>query len=294
MSEDSADVAVVIPTYNHAHFLEAAIESVLRQEPKPREIIVIDDGSSDHPEEVTRRFPEVHTVRQANGGLAAARNRGLRETSSPFIVFLDADDRLLPGAIAAGLNSLAQDETAAFTYGKYEIVIAPTGERTLAVNTPVPKEAFAHFLRENCVGMHGAVMYRRAAIESAGGFREHLRACEDYDLYLRLARDWPVLCHETCCAEYWHHEANMSRDPAFMLKSALRVLSDYREYAERRGLLADYRAGVEGWKRHYVENWVRRAKQSLRSAIVSAPAMTAMAPRRMAQEARRFFLDRLR
>jgi hypothetical protein len=103
-----------------------------------------------------------------------------------------------------------------------------------------------------------------------------------------------VLCHETCCAEYWHHEANMSRDPAFMLKSALGVLSDYRDDAERRGHLSDYWTGVEGWKRHYVEIWVRGAKRSFRSAIASAPAMTALAPRRMAREARRFFLDRLR
>jgi glycosyltransferase involved in cell wall biosynthesis len=290
----TSDIAVVIPTYNHAHFLEAAIESVLCQVPMPREIVVVDDGSTDRPEEITGRFAHVRTVRQANAGLAAARNRGLRETSSPYLVFLDADDRLLPGALAAGLKSLAEDESAAFTYGKYEIVIAPTAERKRAVNTPVPKRAFAHFLRENCIGMHAAVMYRRGAIESAGAFRQHLRACEDYDLYLRLARDWSVLCHDAYSAEYWQHDSNMSRDPAFMLKAALAVLRDYRLDADARGLLADYRAGIEGWKRHYVEMWVQRARQSSLRALTTAPAMMIMAPRRMIRTASRSVLARLR
>ncbi len=294
MNADTSDVAIVIPTYNHAHFLRAAIESACGQVPKPREIIVVDDGSSDHPEEIAKAFEGVQIVRQANAGLAAARNRGLRESASAYVVFLDADDRLLPGALAEGLKSLAEDEKAAFTYGKYAIVIASTAERTEAVNTPVPKQAFAHFLRENCIGMHGTVMYRRAAIQRAGGFREHLPACEDYDLYLRLARDWPVLCHDACCAEYWHHDANMSRDPAFMLKAALAVLRDYRDDAEARGLIADYRAGIEGWKRHYVETWFQRARQSPVRALATAPAMMRMAPRRMIRTAGRSLLARLR
>ena len=292
MSADKSDVAIVIPTYNHAHFLRAAIESALSQNPKPREIIVVDDGSSDHPEEVAQSFRDVRIVRQANAGLAAARNRGLRESAAAYVLFLDADDRLLPGALAAGLKSLAEDETAAFTYGKYTIVIASTAERTEAVNTPVPKQAFAHFLRENCVGMHGTVMYRRAGIERAGGFREHLRACEDYDLYLRLARDWPVLCHDARCAEYWHHDANMSRDPAFMLRSALEVLGDYRDDSEARGLIADYRAGIEGWKRHYVEAWFQHSRQSTLRALATAPALIRMAPRRLIRTAGRSLLAR--
>jgi glycosyltransferase involved in cell wall biosynthesis len=294
MIQDSSDIAVVIPTYNHAHFLEAAIESVLCQVPEPREIVVVDDGSSDRPQEITRRFADVRIVRQANAGLAAARNRGLRETSSPYLVFLDADDRLLPGALAAGLKSLAEDESAAFTYGRYEIVTEATAKRQQAVNTPVPKQAFAHFLRENCVGMHAAVMYRRAAIESAGGFREHLPACEDYDLYLRLARDWPLLRHDALCAEYRQHGANMSRDPAFMLRSALNVLRDYRHDAQARGLLDDYRAGIRAWKVFYVEAWANMARESLLPALSKATAMAVLAPRRLARMTGRLIRARLR
>jgi hypothetical protein len=86
----------------------------------------------------------------------------------------------------------------------------------------------------------------------------------------------------------------MSRDPAFMLKSALKVLRDYRSDAKVRGLLGDYQRGIDGWKRHYVETWAQAAKQSFRSAIASGPAMMSMAPRGMTRAARRFLLDRLR
>ena len=294
MTADSCDVAVVIPTYNHAHFLEAAIESALNQQPGPREIVVVDDGSSDYPEKVSARFSSVRIARQANAGLAAARNRGLRETSSPNVVFLDADDRLIPGALAAGLRSLAEDDSAAFTYGKYEIVVASTGERRSAVNTSVPKQAFAHFLRQNCIGMHGAVMYRRSAIECVGGFREHLRTSEDYDLYLRLSRDWPVLHHESYCAEYWQHDTNMSRDPALMLRCGLTMLRDYEGDAMARGLIADYRAGIQARKRFYVDKWVQLAKQSFLLALAKAPAMVAAAPQEMARTMGSFLLARIR
>src|SRR5919106_374521 len=98
-----ATVGVVITTYNHAHFLADAIESVLRQTCPAAEIIVVDDGSTDDPISVVAGYPHVNLVRQGNQGLAAARNSGLRETKTDKVIFLDADDRLLPNAVSAGL-----------------------------------------------------------------------------------------------------------------------------------------------------------------------------------------------
>src|SRR5215212_9690625 len=91
-------VSVVIPCYNQAHFLSEAIESVLAQTHPNFEIIVVDDGSTDNTSEVAARYPGVRHIRQDNQGLAAARNTGLRESKGTCLVFLDADDRLLPNA----------------------------------------------------------------------------------------------------------------------------------------------------------------------------------------------------
>src|SRR5437868_3561752 len=91
-------ISVVIPCYQQAHFLGEAITSVLKQTYSHHEIIVVDDGSTDDPAAVTSSYPNVRYIRQKNQGTAAARNRGLRESLGSFLVFLDADDRLLPKA----------------------------------------------------------------------------------------------------------------------------------------------------------------------------------------------------
>jgi glycosyltransferase involved in cell wall biosynthesis len=100
--------SVVITTYNRAGLLPRAIASALDQQWKDTEVLVIDDGSSDSTPEVMRGFPQLRYVRQANLGVCAARNRGIREASQPWIIFLDDDDRLLPGAIARIASCVAE------------------------------------------------------------------------------------------------------------------------------------------------------------------------------------------
>src|SRR5262245_31918650 len=99
----AATVGVVITTYNHAHFLGEALDSVRAQTHPADEIVVVDDGSGDNPGEVVARFPGVRCIRQDNRGLAAARNAGLTALSTRYVTFLDADDRLEARALAAGL-----------------------------------------------------------------------------------------------------------------------------------------------------------------------------------------------
>src|SRR3954462_6988719 len=86
-------ISIVIPSYNQAHFLREAIESVLAQSYPALEIIVVDDGSRDESATVAMRYPNVRCLRQPNMGVAAARNTGLRHSSGEYLVFLDQDDR---------------------------------------------------------------------------------------------------------------------------------------------------------------------------------------------------------
>src|SRR5919112_554735 len=100
---EEALVSVIIPCYNHAHYLDQAIESVLNQSYRNFEIIVVDDGSTDETSVVASRYERVRLFQQENQGLSGARNRGLGEAKGEYVVFLDADDRLVPGALEAGL-----------------------------------------------------------------------------------------------------------------------------------------------------------------------------------------------
>src|SRR5882757_145989 len=92
-------IALVINTYEQAHFLPASIESALKQTVQFNEIIVVDDGSTDNPAAVISNYPGVRMIRQPNAGLAAARNTGLNAVSSRYVTFLDADDLLMPDAV---------------------------------------------------------------------------------------------------------------------------------------------------------------------------------------------------
>lgn len=259
MASPYALVSIIIPTYNHAHFLGEAIESALSQPGAPIEVIVVDDGSTDDPASVVSRYPGVRLIRQENAGLAAARNAGWRAAVGRYLVFLDADDRLVPGAVPSNLDFFARHPTCGFVYGRYRF-IGPDGMvRNDASFVGIGPDPFASFLAMNTIGMHATVMYRREAVEEAGGFDPTLRACEDYDLYLRLSRLHPVASRPELIAEYRIHGANMSRDVPFMLTWALATLRRQKPAAlgnpaHRRA----YRAGIRAWKRLYAEQQLRR------------------------------------
>jgi glycosyltransferase involved in cell wall biosynthesis len=264
----AGSVAIIITTYDHASFLESALHSAVRQTRQATEIIVVDDGSRDHPEAVTRTVPGVRLIQQPNAGLAAARNTGWRAATSEFVVFLDADDRLLPNALQVNVERLAAEPEAGFSYGAYINVDATTGRRRLAWFT-CAIGGFPAFLRRNPVGMHATVMYRRNRLAEIGGFEAGLRACEDYDVYLRMASRFPVVCGPVPLAEYWHHGGNMSRDSAMMLRSALAVLARQQPAAERLGEARAYREGVTGWKRNYVRAWCLALVQGVGTGSVT-------------------------
>jgi glycosyltransferase involved in cell wall biosynthesis len=262
---ESPLVSVVIPTHNHAHFLGEAIASALDQPEVRTEIIVVDDGSEDDPAAVVRRYPGVRLLRQPNSGLAAARNTGWRHANGEFVVFLDADDRLLPNALRTNLQTLAASPRCGFVYGGYAFIDAAGKLLRRAGFAEVGPDPYASFLRGNVIGMHATVMYRRNVLEDSGGFDPSLHACEDYDLYLRISRTHPVSFSRDTIAEYRLHETNMSRNLPFMLHWALTVLhKQWPAVANRPEYKAAYRAGLRGWCRYYLREQLRGVRRDLR------------------------------
>jgi glycosyltransferase involved in cell wall biosynthesis len=225
-------VSVVIPCYNQAHFLGEAIESVLAQSYPRFEIVVVDDGSTDDTTEVARRYHAVRCVSQANQGLSAARNSGLTHSEGEYVVFLDADDRLLPGALEAGLECLKANPECAFAFGRYRIIagdgsfLKPQRERV------VDGDSYAALLRRNYVGVPAAVIYRRAVFASVGDFDTSAIASEDTEMYLRITKRFPVCSHEKVVAEYRWHGATITSNAALMLSTSLAVLRKQRKYVK--------------------------------------------------------------
>jgi glycosyltransferase involved in cell wall biosynthesis len=249
----AGSVAVVITTHNHTAFLDDAIRSVVRQSVAAHEIIVVDDGSTDHPEIVVSGYSQIRLIRQRNQGLSAARNTGLRAAVCDKIIFLDADDRLCQNAVEAGLECFIRHREAGFVYGGFRYVDASGGVIRAPICRDIGPDPNITFLRGNQVGMHGTVMYDRRSLLYAGGFDVTLRRCEDYDIYLRMSRNHPVANHRQIVAEYRRHGTNMSSNSLEMLRSVQRVLARYRPL-ERSGPAAlAWRQGQANWRRYYFE-----------------------------------------
>ena len=263
-------VSIIIPCYNQARFVGKAIESALNQTYAQREIIVVDDGSADDTFRVAMRYPGVRLIRQKNLGLAGARNTGLRASTGAFLVFLDADDRLLPAALEVGVNALLDRADCAFVFGQVRLIAADGS----LINVPPPArldgnagDAYEELLRHNPIWTPGAVVYRRKVLDVIGAFDASARfkGCEDYDLSLRIARRFPVLAHDRIILEYRKHGANMSGNAGLMLSHFISVLRSNRAYARGHPRYeAALDSGIRSVREDYGEKAIRELSENLR------------------------------
>ena len=263
-------VSVVIPIHNQARYLAAAIESVLSQTHGNYEVIVVDDGSDDDPARVAAAFPSVlvrmQFVRQENAGTATARNRGLALARGEFLVFLDADDRLLPAALERSVAALRERPEWAFVFGRARM-IREDGSPTGSIQPPADaSDLYAEFLRRCPVWNPAAAMFRRRVFEEGISFDPSMKLCSDYLLYLTAASRWPAGCHREVVSEYRQHESNKSTDSAEMMRYLLRALSAQKHRArEEPHLAAALRAGFGNCRRDYYLPGVRGVLRRWRS-----------------------------
>jgi GT2 family glycosyltransferase len=189
-SPESELISVVVPTFNYARYLSQTLDSALNQTGVSLEVIVVDDGSTDATPEILEGFgSEIRLLRQNNHGLSAARNAALSLAEGEYIVFLDADDLLPPEALASQ-NALLQADPdldmvicRSFLFEKTDNTGQPlkTGKWRLFC-----KDIDVHLCHFNIAPPH-ALMFRRRALDLAGSFDTSLKACEDHDMWFRVA-----------------------------------------------------------------------------------------------------------
>ena len=185
-------ISVIIPAYNRSAFLPEAIESVLKQTCKPLEIIVVDDGSTDDTAGVLARYAgKIITLSGNHAGPSAARNHGIQAAHGDFIAFLDSDDLWLPGKLAAQMR---------FFHANPEARICQTEEiwvrKGVRVNPRNKHKKYSGWIFAQCLPLcvvsPSAVMIHRSVFARVGLFDETFPACEDYDLWLRIAPLYPI------------------------------------------------------------------------------------------------------
>ncbi len=178
-------ISVIIPTYNRAHTLSRALDSVLAQTHPADEVIVIDDGSTDSTVELLQNsYPNVTLIQQQNRGVSAARNSGIRASHSEWVALLDSDDEWLPDKLNKQLALVSQQP-------EYKIIHSDEiwiryGVRVNQMKKHIKKGGW---IFQDCLPLcaisPSAVMIHRSVFDDVGLFDESLPACEDYDLWLR-------------------------------------------------------------------------------------------------------------
>jgi len=259
-------VSVIVPCYNQGRFLRDAIESARQQTHLPLEVIVVDDGSIDHTASVVAEYPSVRYVRQPNSGAPAARNAGLRESRGEFVIFLDADDRLLPHAMATGVAYLDAEPDCAFVTGHVRFIAEDGSPAGMPEQQHADGNQFVALLRSNYIWTPGVVLYRRSILDAVGGFDPAARASADYELNIRIASRFAIGCHHQIVLEYRRHGGNMSADLGLMLRSALGV-----RMAQRDRVLGDplaqqaWQDGIDIVKADFGRRLVRQVGDDLRA-----------------------------
>jgi glycosyltransferase involved in cell wall biosynthesis len=185
-------ISVVIPVYNREGFIARAIDSVLSQTLKPLEIIVVDDGSSDGTVDILAAYHDkIKVIRQENAGVSAARNSGIKAAKGEWICLLDSDDVWYHDKLK--LQRDYHDKHPA-------CLISHTGEKWIRNNKEIKQKAHhdkpqGWCFEENlpfCKIAPSTVMIHREVFEKVGFFDEGLEVCEDYDLWLRILREYEV------------------------------------------------------------------------------------------------------
>jgi len=222
-------VSIIIPTYNHGKYIEKAINSALHQSYTNFEIIVIDDGSTDHTKEVVAAFEKVQYIYQKNSGVSAARNNAVFYSKGDYLLFLDGDDWLYPEALAIQLSYFARMPNLSFVSGAHVRKLIDENRFFQTSVFDLKKDNFLSLLKSNYIAHPASVLFRRDVFDEYA-FEVKYRACQDYDLYLSVARTNHVLHHKQLVSAYRLHTSNMSSDYAFMLEESLEVFEKHRAF----------------------------------------------------------------
>jgi glycosyltransferase involved in cell wall biosynthesis len=203
-------VSVVVPAYNAARYIGAALDSALSQTYANLELVVVDDGSTDGTAAIVQGYGDrVRYVYQANARQAAARNRGVRESSGEVVAFLDADDLWLPDKLEKQIELLRRHPEAGLIFCGLCVINAEGilgAERIGKLRgDPIPEILLGKVI---CAGIGSTALVRRDVLEVVGGFDPELPPCEDIDLFLRIATRFPVHAVNEALVHYRLHGEN--------------------------------------------------------------------------------------
>jgi glycosyltransferase involved in cell wall biosynthesis len=237
-------ISIIIPTYNRQALLCRALASVFAQTYTDIEVIVVDDGSTDGTaNHIARHYPQVHFIQQPRHGVSHARNRGLCVARGEWIALLDSDDEWQPDKLARQMQTLSVQS---------EYRICHTDEVWIRhgkqVNPMKKHRKPSGWVFEACLPLctisPSSILLHRAVLDEVGLFDEILPACEDYDLWLRIAVRYPILLlPQPLVIKYGGHPDQLSRQhwgmDRFRIYTLIKLLCQHKLTLEQRQMVLD-------------------------------------------------------
>ena len=226
-------VSVIMPAYNVEPYIDAAIGSVRRQTFTDFEVVIVDDGSSDRTYEVARRHADadrrIRLVRQENGGLSAARNTAMRNSTAPLIAMLDSDDLWLPSYLEKQLATMQADPGIDIVTGNAWVLGGPQDQvPARPYPDPRPQPDLISILADE-LSVFVMAVFRRRVSDVIGNFDESLRTNEDYDFWMRAAMAGFRFARNDVPLGYYRRRADsLSADDVRMLLGIVRVYTKHR------------------------------------------------------------------
>jgi glycosyltransferase involved in cell wall biosynthesis len=235
--------SIVIPCYNYGHWLPRAVNSVLAQDGADWELLVINDGSTDTTDAVAAELLNQHGQRlrylaQPNRGVAATRNRGIDATTGRYLIFLDADDELAPGALVVYRDLIARNPGIDMVAGSYRVCTADGRERLQSVGTLArsPRRRLRHYLFAKKLHLCNGAMAIRRQVFAVRRYPETLRAVEDIPVFAYLVACRQLAVSPAPLAIIHRHAASLRHNAERAAEVGMTLLDELF----RAGLMPDW------------------------------------------------------
>lgn len=228
-------VSVVIPTYNSEQFIRQTIDSVFNQSYHDFEVIVVDDGSSDRIDRIISSYGSRLTyIRKKNEGISVARNTGIAQAQGEYIAFIDHDDIWLPEKLEEQMALLEDNKAIGLCFSD-AYIISEGGERSRNLFKICPPHSgivFKQLLQENFIPVL-TVVVKKEVFKKIGLFNPHYKIAEDWDLFLRITKQYPVAFINRPLAEYRVHKRSFSRQRGLICLESIEIINKYIETVDK-------------------------------------------------------------
>jgi len=239
------EVSIVIPTYNRANFLEKAVQSVLNQTFKDFELIIVDDGSVDNTKEVIKQYvekdPRVKYFYQKNsGGTSVPRNVGIENSKGSYLAFLDSDDQWLPEKLEKQVLFFKNTKDKQLGFLDCGALVINASDESIIAKYKLPYSyrgnIFEKILKNNFILTPSGIFIKRIVLETIGKFDEDFKMLTDWDLYLRISKNYNFDFINESLFKYYVHKENITKtlDRKEIIKDVINLFekhkNDYSQY----------------------------------------------------------------